>query len=492
MALFACGSCASTTNEAPPGADERPPNVLVIFADDQGYAEAGCYGLTDIPTPSIDSLAEKGVRFTDGYVSAPACSPSRAGLLTGRYQQRFGHEFNPGPSREAGLPLSQVTMADHFQDAGYKTGLVGKWHLGMSDELHPMNRGFDEFFGFLWGAHHYLEPAQNASKVDLIQRGREPVSEKAYLTDAFGREAADFIQRQGENPWFLFLSFNAVHIPLQATKTDLARFAHISDPDRRTYAGMLFAMDRAIGLALEELERQGLSNDTLIFFLSDNGGPTPSTTSSNAPLRGKKLEMYEGGIRIPFIARWDGHIPAGEVIGYPVSALDILPTSLAAAGITPERGDKFDGVDLLPFLQGGPEVPHEALFWRMGGESAMRWGSYKLVNHRGTVELYDLASDLAETNDISEENPEVIAEMDALYRAWDVTMVSPLWLVHGVPNQKSGKPRLARRFSLLDRDGDEKLSRQELRNFPTVMAADTNGDDFVTLEEAEAWAVLFP
>ena len=194
-------------------ADDRNPNVLLIFADDQGYAEAGCYGLKDIPTPHIDSLASGGVRFTDGYVTAPVCSPSRAGMLTGRYQQRFGHEHNTGGTEGAGLPLNETTMADRFKAAGYVTGLVGKWHLGMTEKMHPMSRGFDEFFGFLHGGHPYFETARKRRMRDPIRRGREPVSERAYLTDAFGREAVDFVRRHHEKPWFLFLSFNAVHTP---------------------------------------------------------------------------------------------------------------------------------------------------------------------------------------------------------------------------------------------------------------------------------------
>lgn len=418
----------AAADEEPARSKARRPNVLLIFTDDQGYAEAGCYGLTDVPTPHIDSLAELGVRFTDGYVSAPVCSPSRAGLLTGRYQQRFGHEHNPGNSREAGLPLTERTMADYFRAAGYATGLVGKWHLGMTEALHPMSRGFGEFFGFLHGGHDYLVPDRPRRMKDPILRGREPAGEKAYLTDAFGREAVEFIRRHHARPWFLYLSFNAVHAPLQAKPPDLQRFEHIEDTKRRTYAGMLHAMDRSIGLVLDELKKNGTARDTLIFFISDNGGPTKQTTSSNAPLRGHKGQVWEGGIRVPFLLRWDGRVPAGKVVKHPVSALDVLPTALAAAGIVPEKPPAFDGVDLLPYLAGERKAaPHEALFWRMGRQSAVRAGNYKLVDIRGAKGLYDLSADVGESKDLSASQPGVVERLETMYADWEKGTVPAKW-----------------------------------------------------------------
>ncbi len=284
-------------------------------------------------------------------MSGPYCSPTRAGLLTGRYQQRFGHEFNPGNGPELGLPLSETTIADRLRSAGYATGLVGKWHLGAAPEFHPQRRGFDEFFGFLGGAHSYF-PGQGAP----IYRGTSEVKEPGYLTDAFGREAVAFIDRHKAGPFFLYLAFNAVHTPMDATDARLKRFEAIADTRRRTYAAMLTAMDEAVGQVLDKLRAEGLDEDTLVVFFSDNGGPTmPGTTinaSRNDPLRGSKRTTLEGGIRVPFAWRWTGTLPAGTVYERPIIQLDVLPTALAAAGVEAEPGWRLDGVNLLPYLSG--------------------------------------------------------------------------------------------------------------------------------------------
>ncbi len=273
----------------PLAAAERKPNIVVIVADDLGYADVGFQGCKDIPTPNIDALARAGVRCTNGYVSCPVCSPTRAGLITGRYQQRFGHEFNPGPTRtddSFGLPLSQVTLADRLKRAGYATGIVGKWHLGFVPKYQPQKRGFDEFFGFLGGAHSYLN-----MKADMnlpILRGTEPVTEQGYLTDAFAREATAFIERHKDEPFFLYLTFNAVHNPLETAEKYLKRFPSIDDPKRRKYAAMLSAMDDGIGQVLAKINELKLDDQTLVFFISDNGGPPGANSSRNDPLRGAK------------------------------------------------------------------------------------------------------------------------------------------------------------------------------------------------------------
>ncbi|MEW6211032.1 MAG: sulfatase-like hydrolase/transferase, partial [Acidobacteriota bacterium] len=328
----------------------RRPNILLIVADDLGYADLGVQGCKDIPTPNIDSIARGGVRFTNGYVSCPVCSPTRAGLMTGRYQQRFGHEFNPGPAAQAeedfGLPLSEVTLAYRLKALGYATGMFGKWHIGYKPEMHPMRRGFDEFFGFLGGAHSYINP--NERRANPILRGNEVISERSYLTEAFAREAVSFIERHHNESFFLYLPFNAVHAPMQATEKYRSRFASITDERRRTFAAMLSAMDDAVGQVLARLRELKLEENTLIFFISDNGGPTLQTTSRNDPLRGYKGQVLEGGIRIPFLIQWKGRVPAGKVYDRPVISLDIHPTALAAAGgkITGEL--KLDGRNLLP------------------------------------------------------------------------------------------------------------------------------------------------
>jgi len=407
------------------------PNIVVILADDLGYGELGVQGCKDVPTPNIDSIAAAGVRFTDGYVSCPVCSPTRAGLMTGRYQQRFGHEFNPGPAASAdvkfGLPLTEVTLADRVKSLGYATGLVGKWHLGFTPELHPLQRGFQEFFGFLGGAHSYFNPL--LAKANPILRGAEPVDEKEYLTDAFAREAVSFIERHRKQPFFLYLAFNAVHNPMETTDKYLARFSAIPDSRRRTFAAMLSALDDGVGRVLGKLRETGLEEDTLIFFLSDNGGPTPNTTSGNGPLRGYKGQVFEGGMRIPFLMQWKRRVPAGVVYRDPVIALDIHPTVVAAAGGVIPASAALDGVDLLPYLTGeSRNPPHQALYWRFGPQAAIRRGDWKLVMQGdGAPQLYNLADDIAEKTDLAAGNPGKVKELQAAYDAWNRELAQPLW-----------------------------------------------------------------
>jgi len=407
-------------------------NVIVIVADDLGYAGVGCYGCKDIPTPHIDSLAKNGVRCTNGYVSCPVCSPTRAGLMTGRYQQRFGHEFNPGPAAKApdnfGLPLTEKTLADWLKQGGLATGMVGKWHLGYTEKYHPLSRGFDEFFGFLGGAHSFID--SQADKENPILRGRKPVEEKEYLTDAFTREAVAFIDRHKREPFFLYLTYNAVHAPMQAAEKYLKRFEKIEDKDRRTHAAMLAAMDDGIGAVLDKLRKEQLEANTLIFFISDNGGPTRVNTSSNDPLRSFKGQVYEGGIRVPFIVQWKGHLPAGKVYEPPVIALDILPTAVSAVGVKMPAEAKLDGVDLLPHLVGKQEMkpPHSHLFWRFGERSAVRKGNWKLVKTDAEpVQLFDLAADVGETKNLAEQKPELVKELAAALKEGDAQLAKPLW-----------------------------------------------------------------
>ena len=358
--------------------DLAKPNIIIILADDMGYADVGFQGCRDIPTPHVDSLARNGVRCTNGYVSGPYCSPTRAGLLTGRYQQRFGHEFNPGQIAGVGLPLSEATLANRLKAAGYVTGLVGKWHLGAAPRFRPSRRGFDEFFGFLGGAHPYF-----AGQGAPIFRGTEVVKEKEYLTDAFGREAVSFVTRHKDQPFLLYLAFNAVHTPMHATDSRLKQFASIRDPTRKTYAAMLTAMDEAVGKVLDALRSAQLEENTLIFFLSDNGGPTMLGTtingSRNHPLRGSKRTTLEGGVRVPFVVQWKGKLPAGSVYDQPVIQLDILPTALAAVSIAVKPEWKLDGVDLLPRLKGKTRRPRTMRYsgdWANRGRSVAETGSW--------------------------------------------------------------------------------------------------------------------
>ncbi len=424
----------------------RRPNIVLIVADDLGYGELGCQGGADIRTPRIDSIARQGVRFTSGYVTAPVCSPSRAGLLTGRYQQRFGHEFNAIGKQnrlpDVGLPTTERTIADDLRSGGYATGIVGKWHLGGTEPFHPQRRGFSEFFGFLHEGHFYVD-GRTSQAVSLLRpneppydeqnpilRGTRPTEDFVYLTEAFTREAVTFIDQHRDRPFFLYLPYNAVHSPMQATEADLARFGQIKDRKRRLFAAMLAALDEGVGAVLDKLREAGLTEETLVVFLSDNGGPTAELTSSNAPLRGGKGQLYEGGIRVPFLMQWVGRLPGGVVQDRPVSSLDVLPTALAAAGVEAPRGAKLDGVDLMPHL--GPKSdrpPHERLYWRYGGKAAVREGRWKLVRDGGQKpwELYDLDKDIGESDDMAARQSEVVARLRAAWERWDAELIQPRW-----------------------------------------------------------------
>ena len=414
-----------------PAAASGKPNIVLIVADDLGYGELSCQGAKDISTPNIDSIARGGVRFTNGYVSCPVCSPTRAGLMTGRYQQRFGHEFNPGPEEQAqdqfGLPLTETTIANRLKSLGYATGMVGKWHLGYKPELHPMKRGFDEFFGFLGGAHQYLETS--ARRTARIMRGTEIIAEKEYLTDAFAREAVAFVDRRKAAPFFLYLPFNAVHAPLEAIEKYLDRFASVADLRRRTFLAMQSAMDDAAGRVLSKLRQEKLEENTLIFFISDNGGPTLSTSSGNGPLRGYKGMVLEGGIRVPYMVQWKGRIPAGKVYDQPVISLDIHPTAVAAAGGSIPASAKLDGVNLLPHLAGkAAGQPHEALFWRFGPQGAVRKGNWKIDMLAGAApQLFNLAEDIGEARNLASAQPEKLKELKAAYDAWNSQLAEPRW-----------------------------------------------------------------
>jgi len=457
------------------------PNIVVIVADDLGYGGLSCQG-GDLQTPQIDSLAKGGIRFTNGYVSCPVCSPTRAGLNTGRYQQRFGHEFNPGPPAEAsaafGLPLTEVTIADRLKAAGYTTGMFGKWHLGYRREYLPVSRGFDEFFGFPGGAHPYLNPRSDSN--NPIMRGYETVDEKEYLTDAFTREAVAFIDRHAKDskPFYLYLPYNAVHLPMDTTEKYMQRFTEIQDPLRRRHAAMLAALDDGVGAVMASLRKNGLEERTLVFFFSDNGGPTLKNTSTNKPLRGFKGQVLEGGIRIPFMVAWKGHLPAGKVDDRPVIQLDIMPTAVAVAGGNMPTDRPIDGVNLMPYLTGQEtKPPHDILFWRLGPQAAVRKGDWKLIRHEGapiesrpaararrgaragaagsagldgigpvgTVLLYNLAKDIHEDTNLAAENPDKVNELSAALDAWESQLAKPLWGGGRARNASASQPAGARR-----------------------------------------------
>ena len=446
------------------------PNIIVLLCDDLGYGELSCQGNPEIPTPHIDSIAAHGVRMTQAYVTAPNCSPSRAGLLTGRIPTRFGYEFNPIGARNedpgTGMPLKEHTLAEALHEQGYATALIGKWHLGGAADFHPQRHGFDEFFGFLHEGHFFVPPpwsgvttmlrrktlpggrqgrwvsdrliysthmGHNEPPYDAdnpILRAGQPVVEQAYLTDAFTREAVDFIQRRKDQPFFLCLAYNAVHSPLQGAAQYMKQFEHIEDIHRRIFAAMLANLDHSVGQVLEAVQRAGIEHNTLIFFLSDNGGPTRELTSSNLPLRGGKGQMYEGGLRIPFMVQWKGQLPAGTVYPDFVVSVDIFATAASVAGATAKN---IDGVHLLPFLTGKNKgQPHETFFWRQGHKTAFRRGPWKLVSmkrksEKPVWELYNVDTDMSETTNLVSQQPEHLKELVTLWQAMNKTMKEPLF-----------------------------------------------------------------
>jgi arylsulfatase A-like enzyme len=404
-----------------------PPNILLILADDLGYADVSVQGLKEVATPHIDSIAAGGVRFTAGYTSGTMCSPTRAGLLTGRYQTRFGHEFNYSAEQpQAGLPAGEKTIADRLGDAGYVTGLIGKWHVGEveHEEFHPLRRGFAE--AVYYGGQQKLAPRG-------ALRGREKFMEKEFIGTAMAREAGDFFTRHAAAPWFLYYALNLVHTPHEVLPQHLDRVAaSVTDENRRRYLASVAAMDDSVGLVLEKLRALGQEKRTLIFFLSDNGG---GFGSDNRPLKGGKGQTADGGIRVPFFAQWKGVIPAGRVLDQPVISLDLLPTALAAAGTTTDPAWKLDGANLLPLLKGDSDAaPHpEGLFWRFGDQWAVRLGDWKLAQYGSRklapAALHDLAQDIGEKTNLIKSHPEKERELRAAWERWNQANIPAGWVL---------------------------------------------------------------
>lgn len=405
-------------------AAERRPNIVVIVADDLGYADVlfNPEHPPEVTTPHLAALARESVVCRQGYVSGHVCSPTRAGLMTGRYQQRLG--LYTGGEAGSGLPMSEQIFPQFFKPAGYVSCQLGKWHLGPDPEWSPALRGFDEVFGFLGrGAHDYfkLDDPQ-----DPIYRGTTPVAESGYLTDRLGAEAVSFVQRHQDQPFLLYLAFNAVHAPLQAPADEVANF-NTGNSDRNTLLAMGKRMDDAVGSLVASLKDTGVWDNTLLFFISDNGGPL-AQTAVNTPLRGGKHQDYEGGIRVPFLVCWPGVLTAGESQAV-ASSLDILPTSLAAAGVAAPAEKPFDGINLLPILRGEVPAPSRDLFWCSGAEEgwwAVRSGDWKLVGEKGKVCLFDLTQDVSEKQDLASQMPERVAALTALHDAWLAEMAEPV------------------------------------------------------------------
>lgn len=453
---------------APAKRTDTRPNVIVILADDLGYGDLGAYGGKVIPTPNIDALARSGVRYTDAYATAAVCAPSRAGLLTGRHQSRFGFEFNPvGRDEQTGVPVNETSIAQVMKSAGYTTSMIGKWHTGQAPGFHPLDRGFDSFFGFLGGAaSYYADPAESAMQADTgadgaMNRTRFPVirdhqiiDQKGYLTDVFTDEAGKFIAANRDKPFFLYLAYNAPHTPLQAPKAYTDRFADIASPHQRLYAAMVSSLDDNIGRLRQTLRDEGLERDTVVILLSDNGCPNYIRGAcSNAPLAGYKAFPWEGGVRVPFMISAPGRLPAGVVSNREVSTLDIMPT-LARLSDAPKPVGA-EGQDLLGKPAPKGKAAERALFWRMGPNYAVRDGRWKLlvVNKSDTVQdmdnilgapvpdgikaevsplgqwvlLFDVAADPGEKHDLAARHPKVVARLSKAFSTWDKANIDPMF-----------------------------------------------------------------
>lgn len=423
------------------GAAATPPNIVLLFADDAGFGDFGFQGSRHFRTPHLDALAASGVVLKSLYTTASTCGPSRAGMLTGRYQQRFGFEENnvPGmmsPSSKLlgdamGLPLSETTIGDQLRDLGYRTAVFGKWHMGATDAHHPLNRGFDEFYGFRGGARSYFPHLDRdaESHERWLERGLGDYEEhEGYLTDVLAEQACHFMARSQEGPFFAYVSFNAVHGPMEAAAEDLSAFQELKG-NRRTAAQMMLALDRACGKIIDKIETLGLAQQTLVVFTNDNGGPMGSNGSSNYPLSGVKATQLEGGIRVPAVAAWPGHLPAGGTYDRPVSMLDLLPTFVAVAGGDPDAIEELDGVDLLPFLTGeAAGRPHETLYWKVESRAAIRDGDWKLLRYPDRpAELFDVVSDPGEQRDLAGERPELTKALFRKLFAWEVELERPLF-----------------------------------------------------------------
>ncbi|MCH7920731.1 MAG: sulfatase-like hydrolase/transferase [Planctomycetes bacterium] len=428
------------------------PNVLILFADDLGHGDVS-YNGGDIPTPNIDALVADGVRLTSGYMTAPVCNPSRAGLITGRYQQRWGQELNTqteppsGSAKRGALPPVEQTIGSLMKKAGYATGVIGKWQLGVDDGYHPLDRGFDEFFGFAkvsnfinpdWPGVHEAS-SRGRSPGPRLLRGREPATLDMLLTEQLAREGIDFIERHKDEPFFLYLPFYAPHVPLETMNKYYQRFPQFENETKRVYAAMISALDDAIGAVLEKLRENGLDEKTLVIFTSDNGAAEYIDTDGarNKPLIGHKRNLYEGGIRVPFAMRWKGHLPSGAVYRSPVSSLDILPTALGASNASVPSN--VDGVNLLPFLRGERQGdPHEYLFWRSGPNAAVRKGKWKLFLSDSIERLYDVQTDPGESNDRASADPAVASELREAFRKWNAQLPNPRRATRKVTTQFNG------------------------------------------------------
>ncbi|MDT0551850.1 sulfatase-like hydrolase/transferase [Urechidicola vernalis] len=428
------------------------PNFIIILADDLGYGDLGYTGSKQIKTPHIDALAKDGVIFTEGYVSAPVCGPSRAGLMTGKNQVNFGFDNNPivdlpqFDENYVGVPVEEKMLSERLTELGYVNGLIGKWHLGEVEKFHPTNRGFQEFWGYLAGGHNYFpEPTNNSRYSRPIISNYKIPQPITYITDDKGDECVDFIKRHKDEPFFLYASFNAPHAPMQATKEDLKLYEHIKDEKRRTYAGMVHRLDVNVGRIMAELKKQGIYENTVVVFLSDNGGPCTNNASINAPFNGQKGILLEGGIRVPFIISHPEKLKRG-VYNKTITALDLTPTFVALAGGSIDEEDKLDGINIYPYItQKINGNPHETLMWRFTISAGIRKGNWKLVRLPDRLPLlFNIDKDPSEQHNVASENWDMVSELLKELGDWDVSAPQVLYL--------EGNPWRRNQVDLYDRD----------------------------------------
>ena len=476
---------AQTLPNTQPG--KIPPNIILIIADDLGYSDLASYGNSQVHTPNIDSLGIKGVRFTQAYVTSPICAPSRMSIITGRYQQRFGAEFMLYDKFDASvkkkikkqffsfnkkplgihtlkphflldrsvyltdLPVNEITMAELLKQKGYATGYVGKWNLTSSPGVFPDMHGFDYSYYFDGALSRYVDdPVDTNLYINMhlpwafseipawaprhgsteIKEGRSIVKDSGYLTFSLAGKGIDFIERNKKKPFFLTLSFNAPHDPFQVPKKYYERIQNEKDSVRRVYCGMIEALDDAVGSVLKKLKQEGLINNCLILFISDNGGATYTRSTSNAPLRGGKATHFDGGITVPFFMQYPNGLNGRQTYNKPVSSLDIYSTIAAVSSAALDADRIYDGVNLLPYLTNDSLVPHRDFFWRNGYSKAFRRGDWKLyVNEKNKISfLFNIAEDREEKNDLSARRPDKLKELRDALKAWEKkNTVPPLW-----------------------------------------------------------------
>ena len=480
---------------------DTKPNIIIILADDLGQTDISRYGNTTYQTPHIDQIGKNGVTFSEAYITSPVCSPSRAGLLTGRYQQRFGHEFQPQyrflhnrfeytiyshfkalrplavepfnycinteERLREGLPPSEITLAELLTKLNYQTAIIGKWHLGAAPFAQPCNRGFGYQYGFyeaytlyqnkkdtnvvncelkksLMDEHQWKDAAKAHSNCAILRTCCETKREEEYLTDKLTDEAIAFINQNKEEPFFLYLPYNAPHAPLQAPNSYYEKFDYIKDPVKRIYAAMISNLDDNIGRLTQVLDSLHLSDNTIIFFLSDNGGATYNGTTDNAPFRGGKLTNFEGGIRIPFLMQWKNHLPENTFFNAPVISLDIFSTISEVLAVSLPTDRIYDGVNLLPYINGiNNHAPHEALYWRSDYNKAIRMGEWKLIVHEKMNEklLFNITNDKIESTNVATQFPAIVKQLENRLYLWEKQMAKPLWphLIHYNYEDKEGK-----------------------------------------------------